>query len=104
MGFGNFLDSPLLSSCLHVKAAAMPSRRHEPLPLWVPLVFGAVMAAILLSGKTASKGATPFGEARSTDEPPALQIAHASEVGRGREAISPAQIPWRGWKDIFFRS
>jgi membrane protein len=27
----------------------------------------------------------------------------ASEPGRGRTALKPAHIPWRGWKDIFWR-
>ena len=30
--------------------------------------------------------------------------AGARETGRGRQAISPWQIPWRGWKDIFLRT
>src|SRR5437588_2639286 len=29
--------------------------------------------------------------------------AGARETGRGRQAISPWQIPWRGWKDILLR-
>lgn len=44
-----------------------------------------------------------FGEARSTDEPKAVQHARAHEDGRGREALSPTQIPWTGWKDILWR-
>jgi membrane protein len=31
-------------------------------------------------------------------------IAHAAERGRGRQATSPWRIPWRGWKDIFWRA
>jgi membrane protein len=45
----------------------------------------------------------PFGEARSTDEPASLQQARARQSGRGREAVRPTQIPWQGWKDIFWR-
>jgi membrane protein len=30
--------------------------------------------------------------------------ARAKEAGRGRNAISPWQIPWRGWKDILLRT
>lgn len=45
----------------------------------------------------------PFGEARSTDEPHSLQQARARHSGRGREATKPTQIPWQGWKDIFWR-
>jgi membrane protein len=44
-----------------------------------------------------------FGEARSTDEPKWKQHERAGQAGRGREAVSPLQIPWRGWKDILLR-
>ena len=70
-----------------------------------------------LEDRSAGSGGTPvranadgvdqrtgaFGEARSTDEPKALQHARAREDGRGREAMSPTQIPWAGWKDILWR-
>jgi membrane protein len=42
-------------------------------------------------------------EARSCDEPLSLQQARARESGRGREAVAPDRIPWRGWIDIFLR-
>jgi membrane protein len=32
-----------------------------------------------------------------------VQLARAQERGRGRRATSPTHIPWRGWKDIFWR-
>ncbi len=57
----------------------------------------------------AADGAQPaeedhaFGEARSTDEPNWKQHARARQHGRGREAVSPLQIPWKGWKDILLR-
>src|SRR5438105_2365264 len=34
--------------------------------------------------------------------PPAVLIR--SPFGRGRRATSPWQIPWRGWKDILWRT
>jgi len=37
-------------------------------------------------------------------EPLGLQVARASEPGRGRRAEAPFAIPWRGWKDILWRS
>src|SRR5437667_2275394 len=37
-------------------------------------------------------------------EPLGLQVARASEPGRGRRAVAPFEIPWRGWKDILLRS
>jgi membrane protein len=36
-------------------------------------------------------------------EPLAVQLRRAEEAGRGRDAISPSRIPWRGWKDILYR-
>jgi membrane protein len=32
------------------------------------------------------------------------QLLRAKERGRGREATSPAHIPWTGWQDIFWRT
>ena len=45
-----------------------------------------------------------FGAARSTDEPHGLQSARAAEPGRGRHVQAPWHIPWKGWKDIFWRT
>jgi hypothetical protein len=45
-----------------------------------------------------------FGTPRSSDEPQILQHERAHEVGRGRQAEAPWQIPLRGWKDILWRT
>lgn len=45
-----------------------------------------------------------FGEARSSDEPHAVQRARTAERGRGRRADMPSKIPSRGWKDILWRT
>jgi membrane protein len=45
-----------------------------------------------------------FGTSRSADEPQLVQHARAQEPGRGRHANAPWQIPWRGWKDILWRT
>jgi membrane protein len=42
--------------------------------------------------------------ASPAQEPLGLQEIRASERGRGRRARAPLQIPWRGWKDIAFRT
>jgi membrane protein len=44
-----------------------------------------------------------FGTTKSTDEPHTWQQARAMQPNRGRDAAAPWQIPWRGWKDIFWR-
>ena len=81
-----------------------------------PVLASAVTAGFVLGAAGSKKRPAPraedgqpveadhaFGEARSTDEPQALQRARAWQSGRGREAASPLQIPWKGWKDIGLR-
>jgi membrane protein len=46
----------------------------------------------------------PLGEQRAADEPLILQEERALQHGRGRNASEPARIPWRGWKDIGWRT
>src|SRR4051794_10162948 len=53
-------------------------------------------------GRRPATGA--MGTTRSTDEPRQLQHERAQQPGRGRQATSPWQIPWRGWKDILWRT
>jgi membrane protein len=37
------------------------------------------------------------------DQPISAQLSRANEQGRGRRAVAPWHIPWRGWKDILWR-
>src|SRR5579864_3599366 len=37
------------------------------------------------------------------DQPISAQLRRAKESGRGRRATAPWEIPWAGWKDIFWR-
>ena len=37
------------------------------------------------------------------DQPISAQLRRANEHGRGRHAVVPWEIPWAGWKDIFWR-
>jgi membrane protein len=53
-------------------------------------------------GRRPATGA--FGTTRSTDEPREVQHERAREPGRGREATAPWQMPWKGWKDILWRT
>jgi membrane protein len=52
----------------------------------------------------AQPGTGAFGTTRSTDEPRQVQHDRARQPGRGRQANAPWQIPWAGWKDIFWRT
>jgi membrane protein len=46
----------------------------------------------------------PLGTVRAADEPRILQAQRALESGRGRRAEAPTRIPWRGWKDVLWRT
>lgn len=46
----------------------------------------------------------PLGTQRAADEPFVLQEGRALQHGRGRKAPAPTRIPWRGWKDILWRT
>jgi len=46
----------------------------------------------------------PLGTQRAADEPFILQEERALQHGRGRNADEPTRIPWRGWKDILWRT
>ena len=54
--------------------------------------------------RATTEAARPFGEPRSSEEPREIELKRAHEDGRGRHATHPLQIPWRGWKDILWRT
>ena len=65
--------------------------------------LGAVTAyALIQSLLPADKGAG-FGEQRSEGGAFAV-AARGTQPGRGRTAVSPTQIPWKGWKDVLLRT
>ena len=89
-----------------------PGTVVSPAEYWTFLCAAAVLAVALampktfnLSSKLAKRPARgAFGTLRSSDEPRVVQHKRAHEPGRGRQADSPWQIPWRGWKDILWRT
>lgn len=52
----------------------------------------------------ADKKNRPFNQPPSSEEPQEIELRRAQEHGRGRHARHPMQIPWAGWKDIFWRT
>lgn len=81
-------------------------------PLWVTgltLAAAIGLAAYyekprrLVSPNHKGKKLRALGEPRLTDEPGRLQLARAIEPGRGRNAMSPVDIPINGWRDIAWR-
>jgi membrane protein len=65
------------------------------------IVAGVVALAVLRDGAPPQKpAALPQGRREHLTR----QLLRAREPGRGREATSPRHIPWKGWKDIFWRT
>lgn len=85
----------------------MPSHERE-LPLWLSLCAVALLAVVAPRRREAKIAAgnepRPFGEPRSFEEPREVELRRAGEHDRGRNATSPLQIPWKGWKDILVRA
>ncbi|MGC2076816.1 MAG: YihY/virulence factor BrkB family protein [Xanthobacteraceae bacterium] len=83
-----------------------------PAPFW-PMVCWALLIGLMVAGEIARlydvKGSRrpttgAFGTSRSRGEPTSLYHVRAQELGRGRHAETPWQIPWRGWKDVLWRT
>jgi membrane protein len=70
------------------------------------LLIGAAGALAFLIGdpREPDKEDEPFGGPQSSREGMQTQFMRAREPGRGRRAVSPTEIPWKGWKDIFWRT
>jgi membrane protein len=91
------------------------AQRASPhLSSW-PFLCWAVVVGLMVAGEVArlyhAKSSRPpppatgaFGTSRSSEAPTAVQHARAQEPGRGRDAETPWQIPWKGWKDICWRT
>jgi membrane protein len=80
-------------------------RKNSP-SLWkaVGLIAAAAAVNALLSPPGRDGGEARIGGRSSAEEPAELQLRRAGQPGRGRAATRPTQIPWRGWKDIFWRA
>ena len=88
----------------------MSPSSQRPLPAVLAALAGFAIAAgairleeRLRRSKREPQKAPP-GTVRASDEPRALQFKRAVEPGRGRRADMPSGIPWRGWKDVFWRT
>ena len=88
----------------------MSPSSQRPLPAVLAALAGFAIAAgaIRLEGRLRRSKREPQkappGTVRASDEPRALQLKRAVEPGRGRRADMPSGIPWRGWKDVFWRT
>jgi membrane protein len=82
----------------------MPAKSlRECIWLAASAVF-AVAAILQLKRRRRPAGEHPFGQATSRDEPLFIHQQRALEKGRGRRARFPWRIPWRGWRDIAWRT
>ena len=70
------------------------------------LVTIALTAALLMKDDRTA-GTRPRalkGNFAGKREPTSVQLSRAREHNRGRHASSPIDIPWKGWKDILWRT
>jgi membrane protein len=82
----------------------IPYARTQSAFLTSLLIVAGALAVGALNKEPRRRLLRPFGGEPSRDEPLARQLVRARERGRGREATSPAHIPWKGWQDIFWRT
>jgi membrane protein len=85
-----------------------PVSNALPFMLAAAAGFSAAAAAVRLQSAWPRRRKRPalprLATRRAADEPLAWQQQRARETGRGRNATSPAAIPWRGWKDVLLRT
>ncbi len=86
------------------------SRQQSPILATVAAALGGYALATLairldsVRGRRVPPNRAPLGAQRAADEPAVVQEVRAVEPGRGRAADAPTAIPWRGWKDILWRT
>jgi membrane protein len=62
------------------------------------------MAALADERQNPPASAAPQIGPAEVPPPPAASAQELSEHGRGRRSKNPLQIPWKGWKDILWRT
>jgi len=88
----------------------MPRSKQPKIPFWLTLAaLGVAGLALVLQrqperGSAQAVGHRPFGAPTARDEPQHVQTRRARQPGRGRQARSPLEIPWTGWKDVLWRT
>jgi membrane protein len=88
----------------------MKSRASTPEPPSLMSSLGLVTVAFVarLVSKDQHASRPQIGAPKQTfasrQEPITVQLKRACEHNRGRHASSPLDIPWKGWKDILYRT
>ncbi len=67
------------------------------------IVLGAAVSGLALAWRSPESETAPRRPKTVSSATEASDAARALERGRGRRATAPWQIPWLGWKDIFWR-
>jgi membrane protein len=87
--------------------------KHADLKFWLNVAATALLVVVAptrraggtrLTWRGLGRKERPFGEPQSSEETYDVELRRARERGRGRQAIHPLQIPWRGWYDIVWRT
>lgn len=85
--------------------------RPRNLEFWLNVAAAALLVVMSPRRRANKRGPAsktqnerPFGEPQSSEETSDVELRRAHEQGRGRHAMHPLQIPWRGWYDILWRT
>ena len=85
--------------------------RPRNLEFWLNVAAAALLVVMGPRRRASKRGPAsktqnerPFGEPQSSEETSDVELRRAHEQGRGRHAMHPLQIPWRGWYDILWRT
>ncbi len=89
----------------------MTTSLHRAVPTVLAALAGLALAAgavrleqALRPRRQRTPPTAPLATVRCSTAPRAVQVARAAEPGRGRNADTPTRIPWRGWKDVLWRT
>jgi membrane protein len=65
---------------------------------------GTALAALIRDPLKRTAPIKPFGRSHGQQYPRSAQLQRAQEIGRGRRAASPFNIPWKHWKGVLWRT
>jgi membrane protein len=91
---------------LRLRKTLQKSPHAEPRPRLLNslLIVAGALAVAAFRRDEPRAPSHPLAALPHRGEPLVRQLLRARERGRGREATSPAHIPWKGWKDILWRT
>jgi membrane protein len=89
---------------MNIKSGLQRSESSPPLVKGLFFITVATVLDLLAKPRRLTTVESSFASSVSLDEPLRVHLARAKEAGRGRQARSPAEIPWRGWLDIIWRT